>query len=134
MTTQPGAPGLFHVVVMDPYRGFAVRMTREPLGHIEAITFREKLRVDALRGRGRWSAVVQEEDFTSCPAPGCGNGWAFRQKRRALCPECDPAGLSADDAPTAAPVALVSAAPQPPPARSAWAPLFDEDIDFGDHD
>jgi len=96
MSQQPGgAPGLFHVVVMDPYRGFAVRMTRGPLSQDEAITFRGKLRVDALRGRGRWSAVVQVEDFTPCPTAGCGNGWAFQQKRGALCPDCDPAGLFA---------------------------------------
>jgi hypothetical protein len=90
------APGLFHVVVMVDRRGFAIRMTRGPLTHAEAITFRGKLLPDARRGRGCWSAVVPVDDFTPCPAPGCGNGWAFRQKRGALCPDCDPAGLSAD--------------------------------------
>lgn len=80
--------GLFHVVVMDDPGNFAIRMTREPLHYIEAITFRDRLLPDARRGRGRWSTVVPVDNFIPCPSPGCGNGWAFRQKRAPLCPDC----------------------------------------------
>lgn len=117
-----GAPGLFHVVVVDDVRRFAVRMTAAPLSHGEAITFRGKLLVDGRRGRGRWSTVVPVEDFTPCPSPGCGNGWAFRQERAALCPDCAPAGSVAPPAP-----------PQPAPATaSVWSLAVDRDLIFGD--